>query len=377
MSQHSRFSPRVTFVGLNLGGGGAERVMCLMANYWAERGRDVTIIKLDSEADRPIYALDARVVLVSADVGVSLLRARQAPMVALLTCLSRLRRLIAASRPDLVIGFLTLPNAFARLATLGSRIPVVLMEHNDPRVYPVLRRTAFLRRLTYPLATRVIVLHSDHGMFFSNWVRRKVVVMPIPIAFGADELRAAREAADPKTGTRAVAMGRLNEQKGFDILIRGFARVAAAHPTWSLDIWGEGECRGELERLVEALGLTGRVRLPGRTARPLETMCRYDMFVLASRHEGMPAVLAEAMAAGLAVIAFDCPTGPATMIRHEVDGLLVPPEDEEGLASAMERLMGDASERARLAGRAVEIQDRFDLPSVMDTWDVLLSDIVR
>jgi glycosyltransferase involved in cell wall biosynthesis len=366
---------RVTLViGTLSGGGGAERVVCLMANYWAERGRRVTLIKMDAASAIPHYAVRPDVVLESADIPS--VRARSSPKMATVNCLRRLRNVILAGRPHIVIAFMPEPNALARLATLGSRVPVVLMEQNDPCVEPVPRRTALLRRLAYPLAARVVLLHEGSMAFFGAGVRRKSTVIPNPITFDAEHVSAARVAAGPKLGTRVIGMGRLVEQKGFDILIRAFARVANAHPGWSLDIWGEGELRGELERLIAQCGMTGRITLPGRTQCPLEAICRSDLFVLSSRYEGMPMVLGEAMAAGTTVIAFDCPTGPANMIRHGVDGLLVAPGDEDGLVAAVDRLMGNPAERARLASRAPEVLERYALPRVMAMWETLVSELV-
>src|SRR4051812_32854413 len=107
-----------------------------------------------------------------------------------------------------------------------------------------------------------------------------------------------------------LAAGRMGRQKGFDLLIHAFAAVHTRHPEWRLVICGEGGWRGRLERQIERLGVGEAVALPGRVEPLAGEMERASVFALSSRFEGFPLVLLEAMAKGLAVAAFDCPTGP-------------------------------------------------------------------
>jgi len=187
---------------------------------------------------------------------------------------------------------------------------------------------------------------------------------------------APRKVAPGKPSRTLIGIGSLRPVKGFDRLIDAFSRIASKHPEWNLVIYGEGPCRQKLERQVSRLGLTQRVQLPGVTRDSHERLRDADLFVLCSRNEGFPNALAEAMACGLPVISFDCNSGPRELIRDGIDGVLVADDDIGGLASQVDRLMGDPTERERLAGAAPEVLKRFSSESVLALWENAVKEAV-
>jgi glycosyltransferase involved in cell wall biosynthesis len=191
--------------------------------------------------------------------------------------------------------------------------------------------------------------------------RARSIVIPNPMPTSI-------QANNPADKRVLVAVGRLTPQKGFDLLIDAFARIVGEFPDWRLIIWGEGPDRAALERQIARLGLAGAVQLPGTSASREAWVESAGVFVLSSRYEGFPNATAEAMGAGLPVIAFDCDYGPRDMIDDGETGLLVRPEDTEALAAAMRRMMDDFPLRESLGRAARQRAADFSPASVTRSW---------
>jgi glycosyltransferase involved in cell wall biosynthesis len=279
--------------------------------------------------------------------------------------IASLRTELKRLKPDLVVSFLTKINILCLLATLGLDMRVVISERNNPKIQKKHIAWRLVSAAVLPQADRLVMQTDAIVGTLPPVLRRKAVVIGNPCD------RSVSSGDEPET-FRLVAVGRLVEQKGFDTLIDAFARVAERFPGWTLTIFGEGSDRGALERRVAALGLGGRVTLPGVTARAGEWVAAASVFVLASRYEGFPNVLIEAMAAGLPVISTDCDFGPAEIIEPDLSGLLVPVDDVAELAGAMARLMADASLRRRFGEAARATAARFSQQAIMDKWDAAL-----
>ncbi len=359
---------RVVLAIHSIAAGGAERVMATMANYWAGEGREVILLTLDDGSTPPFYPLDPRVLhrrLAAANQS----RGVVARAWHLARRVHALRAAIREARPDVVISFMSSVNMLALLAATGLGVPVIVSERVDPRAARrgPLREAA--RRFLYRRAACVVCQSGEWRGFFSPGIR--CAVIPNPVAPFPSHRNDAPRQRPVQAGRTMVAMGRLVEQKGFDWLIAVFARLAARHSAWDLEIWGEGGRRAALQAQIAAVRLEKRVRLPGVTREPGRVLRRADLFVLPSRYEGFPNALCEAMAAGVACVAFACPTGPGEIIRDGVDGALVPPGDLAALERTLERLMSDRAGRERLAGRAPEVTQRFAVETVMARWAAL------
>lgn len=172
-----------------------------------------------------------------------------------------------------------------------------------------------------------------------------------------------------------VAAGRLTHQKGFDLLIEAFETVARAHPDWTLQIYGRGESKGQLQELVTKAGLQKNVQLMGFSDRLAEDMATGTIFAFSSRFEGFGLALIEAMSVGLAVVSFDCPHGPRDIVDDGVNGLLVEPKKPEALARALNELIESPEKREAFAKAGLEKAREFSAESVNKLWDDFLADL--
>lgn len=355
---------RVALVIANLGWGGAQKVMVTMANHWVEHGWRVTLISLDAEVVPSYFPIHPAVKVLHLGVFSPSPSALHA-LASNFRRLGVLRRAIGSCQADIVISFLSTTNVLTLLATRALGVPVVVSERGDPARANLPKVWRLLRTLSYPGAYRLVAQTDTALACFPRAIRRRGVVVPNPVTLSRQVGASSRRTV--------VAVGHLVPLKGFDLLIEGFARCASAHPDWRLIIWGEGPERERLLALAQAHGIAQRLDLPGRSATPGAWLETAGIFVLASRHEGFPNVLVEAMAAGLSVIATDCPAGgPRAMISDGVDGMLVPNEDAAALARSLDRLMANEGARTTMGEAAARSAERFSLPRIMGQWTTLV-----
>lgn len=353
---------RVAMVITALGCGGAEKVFSQLASFLAARGHAVRVLVLHGgEVFFPLSpAVELRLCPVAGGPAVRRFQHRHA----------WLRWQLAEFSPGVVVSFIEVANVHTLLAA-PPYLPVIVSERTDPRWHrpPLLYR--LLRRRLYRRAARVLVQWDELRSWAERrWPARLVEVIPNPVF-------PASPAPPLDRAPAVVSFGRLSPEKGYADLLRAFAKAAGAFPAWQLMIFGEGPQRSHLSLLAQQLRVHERLYLPGAVPDPAAHLRQGDVFALASRYEGFPNALAEAMARGVAVVAYGCSSGLGKLIRPGVDGVLVPAGDGVALAGALARLMGNEEERLRLAQSAREVTQRFPAEEILARWEELCRQLVR
>lgn len=360
----------------SMGGGGAERVVANLANHWAAKGRQITIVTLSAQS-HDFYALHPAV----ARIALALDGDSRNSLVGIVQNLRRvlaIRRVLRQIQPDIALGVMTSANVLLALSSFGLHIRAVGSEHVHPPQYPLSRLWEGLRRHTYGQLHTVTALASESAIWLKTHTNvRRVTVIPnaAPWPLPIQEPRVNPKSVCFSGRKVLLGVGRLETQKGFDWLLEAFDSLAQKHPDWDLIILGEGPMRTMIEHQAQTMGLEKRIFILGRVGNVSEWYERADLYVMSSRFEGFGNTLAEALAHGLPAVSFDCETGPRDIIRHEIDGLLVPPGDVASLTAALDRLMSDANLRQRFAERAVESRERFSIEKIAGMWEELFEEI--
>lgn len=184
-----------------------------------------------------------------------------------------------------------------------------------------------------------------------------------------------RNAVSALSGKRAVAIGKLDPQKGFDMLIDAWKDVYVAHPTWTLSIYGQGEWKTMLQSKIDAYGLAAVVRLMGVSNDIGSVLLESDLFVFSSRYEGFPMVLLESIACGVPIVSFDCKTGPNEIITDNDCGILVEAENTVLLGAAINTVLRQDKLRKQMGVAAKEKSKQFSKEKIMKQWEDLLDRI--
>lgn len=369
----SRGSHRLRSAALfihNLGSGGAQRVLCGLANALVSRGHIVTVVTVAHEGASHFSLLDD---VKRVDLGeAARVDGMHGPWTRLRGFIRRwraVRSTLRRLRPRTVVGFVGTTNVLVLLASRGLPCRVVISERNDPARQRLYQPWEWLRRRCYRWADAVTVNTEGAEEVLAGFVSRRklhVITNPAPPVNQIND-------GQRRDGRLLLSVGRLHHQKGIDVLLNAFAGIdPEPRRGWRLRIVGDGEQRDALAELAQRLRIGEALEWTGQVPDPLPHYGEADVFVLASRYEGLPNVLLEAMVSGCACIVTDASPGPLELVEDGATGLVVPVEDAGALAGALARLMRAPGLRERLGAAARERVLKSSCDSITSSWEEVL-----
>ncbi len=354
----------VAFVISSLTAGGAERVLSNLANELVE-DFNITIITLYK--CQPFYPLHKEINLKyckehSIDSPTTL-----QSLVNHCTLFYNLNKLLKNHQIDICIGFMSTSNLYAILASKLRKIPSIISERIHPEYYDIGAFWNFIREKIYPLATHLVIQTESIKKYFETYMTSEQLrIIKNPLAPNL----ASKRNLNGKREKIILNIGRLDNQKNQDLLIRAFANIH--QDGWILNIIGEGVNRKIYEDLIESLHLENKVKLLGIRSDVHSYFNQAGIFVFTSRFEGFPNALTEAMYFGVPCISTDCPSGPSELIQNGFNGYLIPVGDQLSLEKRLQELIDSPDLRMRFAANAIKNTDEFESELVTNQWKSLI-----
>lgn len=366
---------KILFVLPTVNGGGAERVVLNLLRYLDRKKYDLTLFLFKREG---VYWSE-----IPNDIKVVYATSHGHRYVTFPWVLLKL--FIEARLHDIIIsGLELLPTYLSYLAGKLANRPVVGWVHTDFGTY-IQRLNGLHRPLVkyvYPRMTRCVFVSQGGLESLLNLLGSAcsdhftVIANVLDLSVFKNKPNAVQIPEKMLKMPVVVSMGRLTELKGFDILLKAHAAVLKSGLRHHLLILGEGPLQKSLNDLALELGVAETVFMPGFVANPIPWLKRSQLFVLSSRLEGLPTVLLEAMAAGVPVIATDCPSGPAEILAGGEYGVLVPREDPQALAGAMISLLSDQEKLSTYIEKARRRVLDYSPEKITAQWDKLIGGLV-
>jgi len=276
--------------------------------------------------------------------------------------IKKLENIFQKENPDIIISFTTSVNVLSIISAKLSKHKIIISERIN---YEFLSSQVWrlLRIATYRFSDALVVQSQYDKDKYSFHKKSKVILNPLKI----------KQIEQNKREKIILAVGRLDPQKGFDRLIKSFSLLQT---DWQLVVAGEGEERENLQSLIEELNLQEKVFLIGRKKDIENYYAKASIFTLSSRMEGFPNVLAEAMAYGCAVVAFDCLTGPRDIIEDNKNGFLVKDGDIKMFAKKIDILINDKNIRENFSKEAVKITKVLGENKIVKEWEELIKEVI-
>ena len=354
---------RISFFIGRMEGGGAEKVISMLANYYIEKGDDVDIaLLLGPEVDYDLFNLSTRIRIVD------LSKSQGGYLSNALYWMRSIRRYVKERKPDRIVSFIGRINALVLTATIGIHIPVLVSERSNPksdgRGFLMQKYCDLIYRRASAIAFQTIFAKNCFASRHSS--RSFVIPNPIDI-IDIDESNV--------NESLIVTAGRLQPEKNHKMLISAVGVVHKTIPSVKCDIYGDGRLRNELQAQIEVEQLEGVVNLPGVKKNILDYEAKAKVFVLTSDYEGLSNALMEAMMLGKICVSTDY-EGVDDIIDDGINGIVIPRGDSRKLASVLvDILLDDGRRYSKLGINAREKMRDYSTPLILEKWNSVIQNM--
>ena len=344
--------------------GGVERIVSDKANtLFTHYHHKVTIISVYRDNRKEQFKLDDGINLIHLDVPFakrtnnSLLRLISR-LYTIFIAILRLNKVIKGLHPDIIFFTTTLGAILLPFCHTKAR---KIYESHLARKFNPFNKLFFLTELS---AERIVCLTSGDAKEYKY--AKRVDIIP-------NYINNIKSHVEDYSVKKAIAVGRLEYQKGFDILIDCWKEIAKRYPDWKLDIYGEGAYREELQRQINSLQLGDKVKLCGRNDNIIDVYPQYSLHIMTSRYEGQGIVLLEAQACGLSSVVFDYQYGASDIVSNGHNGLIIEQGNRKLFIEAAMKMMSSKELRKEYGINALEIVKRFSKENIFKKWIKLIT----
>ncbi|MBE5887899.1 MAG: glycosyltransferase family 4 protein [Lachnospiraceae bacterium] len=349
---------KILFINSSLTSGGSERVMTLLANEFAQRGYEVSMVLL-RELKPDVYILNSNINVIRFEYGT------KNKVIILLKRMYKLRRLFLKNKFDAAIAFMVDINCLALICGMGINLPIIISERADPSRENFIYR--YIEKMLYPKAKKLVCQTPHVVDLYDDNIKKLGIVIPNPVN---SDLPYVKEKIVEK---KIVTAGRMTEQKDFETLIKAYAKFHIVYPEYTLEIFGKGALAEKLKSLAKDLGVENSVYFHGFVNNLPDYFSEASMYVSTSIYEGISNAMIEAMAIGLPCVCTDCPVGGAhMMIENNVNGILVEIGNEEQICSSMLKIAGDKDFAKSLGSNAKKIREKYSIERIANKWAELI-----
>lgn len=358
---------KIALVIGKLTSGGAQRVMSTLSNMLIEK-YDITIITI--HPNHSFYTINPNVRIVNCFEKKITSNNIPLPQIGLYFLITKkIYQIIKAEKISLVISFITNTNVFSIIASKYAKIPCLISERTNPKIAKLSRFWNFVRKITYPLADKVIVQTNLVKVFYEKFLdTKKIVVLPNPIS---SELT--KKIKETERENIVLHVGRLHWVKNQKSIVEAFANLN--NEEWQLVILGEGREKENLNSLVNTLGKTN-IHILDSEKEIERHYNKSKIFVFNSFYEGFPNALLEAMHFGLAPISTNCESGPSELIDDGTDGFLIEVDNQTQLEQKLDSLVNNPQLVTDMGIKAKKKVDGYRAEKVVKLWDDMIKEYI-